>query len=90
MTFRMRRRFWSTIAIAVVAANAPAQTVTAKTAAPVQQRAVVVPSNDDLVARMIQEGTQRSHVDADRLQHLRQLLRQLRPRITRRGEIDGG
>jgi hypothetical protein len=83
MTVGMRRRLWSTVAIVVVAANAHAQTIAAKTATTVQQRAVVVPSNDDLVARMIQEGMQHSHVDAD----LQYLLDVIGPRLTGSPEV---
>jgi len=44
----------------------------------VAQRDVGLPSNDDLVARMIQEGTQRSHVEAD----LSYLLDVIGPRLS--------
>lgn len=49
------------LAIAVAAACAQAQ----QPGAAVAQRTVAVPSSDDIVARLIQEGTLRSHVDAD-------------------------
>jgi hypothetical protein len=47
-------------ALAVRAQSAPA---------PVPQQTIHVPANDDLVARIIDDGTRRPHVDAD-LQHL--------------------
>jgi carboxypeptidase Q len=46
--------------------------------APVPQRDVGVPANDDLVARMIQEGTQRSHAEQD----LSYLLDVIGPRLS--------
>src|SRR5437868_3279112 len=79
----MRRRVWLglgfIVATATAAASAQSQTATAAASPPaVAQRAVGVPSNDDLVARIIQEGTQRSHVDAD----LQYLLDVIGPRLT--------
>src|SRR5438045_2476307 len=75
----MSRRVWLALGFVVIAATAQSQTVTAPTAArTVAQRVVGIPSNDDLVARMIQEGTQRSHVDAD----LQYLLDVIGPRLT--------
>jgi carboxypeptidase Q len=75
----MSRRVWLAFGFVVIAATAQSQTVTAPTAArTVAQRVVGIPSNDDLVARMIQEGTQRSHVDAD----LQYLLDVIGPRLT--------
>jgi len=53
----------------VVAASVPAS---------VAQRPVVVPTDDALVARMIEEGTRHSHVDAD----LQYLLDVIGPRLT--------
>jgi carboxypeptidase Q len=71
-----RRGLW-TLGLVIVATTAQSQTATAPAPA-VTQRAVGVPSNDDLVARMIQEGTQRSHVDAD----LQYLVDVIGPRLT--------
>src|SRR6478735_2353628 len=73
----MSRRSWLGFGLVVATATAQAQTATAP-APTVAQRAVGVPSNDELVARMIQEGTQRSHVDAD----LQYLLDVIGPRLT--------
>ena len=73
----MTRRTWLSLCLVVATATAQSQTVPAPTPT-VAQRAVGVPSNDDLVARMIQEGTQRSHVDAD----LQYLLDVIGPRLT--------
>jgi hypothetical protein len=72
------------LGFAVIAASAQSQTATVGGAATaVAQRRVGVPSNDDLVARMIQEGTQRSHVDAD----LQYLLDVIGPRLTGSAEM---
>jgi len=65
--------------IIVAGAPASARSQTATAAPPAAaQRAVGVPSDDALVARMIQEGTRRSHVDAD----LEYLLDVIGPRLT--------
>jgi carboxypeptidase Q len=79
----MNRRMCLAVAVVVVAANAHAQTATTTAAPAIVQRAVGVPSNDELVARMIQEGTQRSHVDAD----LQYLLDVIGPRLTGSAEM---
>src|SRR5215211_3364974 len=79
-------RFLSVIAAVVLAASVQAQQTTASggaVAPAVAQRAVQVPSNADLVGRMIEEGAQRSHVDAD----LRYLLDVIGPRLTGSPEI---
>src|SRR5690242_21348571 len=85
MIVSMSRRTWPTIAVVALAATATAhaQTATSNGATAVQQRAVGVPKNDDLVARMIQEGTQHSHVDAD----LQYLLDVIGPRLTGSPEV---
>jgi len=74
----MIRKGWLTLGLCVMAAAAQAQVATTTPAPAVAQRSVVVPSNDELVTRMIQEGTQRSHADAD----LQYLLDVIGPRLT--------
>lgn len=79
MSCRMRRTLCSVFGLVVVGASAQAQPAAANGASvTVPQRAVRVPANDGLVARVIQEGTQRSHVDAD----LEYLLDVIGPRLT--------
>jgi hypothetical protein len=79
----MDRRLWLAVCFAVIASTAQSQATTTRAAPAVAQRTVGVPSNDDLVTRMIQEGTQRSHVDAD----LQYLLDVIGPRLTGSAEM---
>jgi hypothetical protein len=76
----MNRRTLFAVALVVAAGSARAQQgATAGHAPPsVAQAAVSVPSNDQLVARMIDEGTHHSHVAAD----LEYLLDVIGPRLT--------
>lgn len=64
------------LALAVSTAGAQTGALTAPAAAP--QATVSVPTNDDLVTRMIEEGTHRSHVAVD----LEYLLDVIGPRLT--------
>ena len=74
----MIRRAILVLAIAVATGRADSQqTSTAARATSVAQRAVDVPSNDELVVRIIEEGTQRSHVEQD----LSYLLDVIGPRL---------
>jgi carboxypeptidase Q len=66
------------VALALAVSTAGAQQGSASTAAARPQLVVSVPTNDDLVARMIDEGTHRSHVAAD----LEYLLDVIGPRLT--------
>jgi carboxypeptidase Q len=79
----MNRRLWLAVCFAVIASTAQSQATTTRAAPAVAQRTVGVPSNDDLVTRMIQEGTQHSHVDAD----LQYLLDVIGPRLTGSAEM---
>lgn len=74
----MIRRTSLALGFVVVAATAQSQVAVTSAVPLVAQRPVGVPSNDALVARMIQEGTQHSHVDAD----LEYLLDVIGPRLT--------
>lgn len=60
----MIRRWILVVAVGIVATRAEAQQA-ASTARAVAQRAVGVPANDVLIARIIEEGTRRSHVEQD-------------------------
>ena len=74
----MKLRFLLALALLVVAGRGHAQqTAVGSRPAGVTQRAVDVPSNDDLVARIVQEGTVRSHVAQD----LSYLLDVIGPRL---------
>ena len=79
----MNRRLWLAVCFAVIAGTAQSQAAATGATPAVAQRTVGVPSNDDLVTRMIQEGTQRSHVDAD----LQYLLDVIGPRLTGSAEM---
>ena len=74
----MRRRLWLSLGFVVIAGTAQSQAAAGNGAHAVAQRAVGVPANDELVTRVIQEGTQHSHVDAD----LQYLLDVIGPRLT--------
>jgi hypothetical protein len=77
----MRRSISVVAALLAFAATAESQqpaSARAVALATVAQRAVSVPANDEIVARMIEEGTRRSHVDAD----LQYLLDVIGPRLT--------
>jgi hypothetical protein len=76
----MNRRLLSVVCLTLSAACAGAQQgAPASRATPaVAQAAVAVPASDELVARMIDEGTHRSHVAAD----LEYLLDVIGPRLT--------
>ncbi|HXT14883.1 MAG TPA: M20/M25/M40 family metallo-hydrolase [Gemmatimonadaceae bacterium] len=70
--------------VAVVALLASfGATTLASAQAPVAQQAVVVPTNDDVVARLVDEGMHRSHADAD----LEYLLDVIGPRLTGSAEM---
>ena len=60
----MSRRFLLVLAMLSVAGRGYAQAAVGARPASVAQRAVDVPANDELVARIVEEGTRRSHVDA--------------------------
>lgn len=76
----MNRRMFLVLAFVLSGASAGAQqgVSVARPAPTVAQVAVPVPSNDQLIARMIDEGTRRSHVAAD----LEYLLDVIGPRLT--------
>jgi carboxypeptidase Q len=73
----MTRRFVLVLAMLSVAGRGYAQAAVGARPATVVQRAVEVPSNDALVARIVEEGTQRSHVAQD----LSYLLDVIGPRL---------
>jgi hypothetical protein len=79
----MNRRLWLAVCFAVIASTAQPQAAATGATPAITQRTVGVPSNDDLVTRMIQEGTQRSRVDAD----LQYLLDVIGPRLTGSAEM---
>ncbi|MEP6494853.1 MAG: M20/M25/M40 family metallo-hydrolase [bacterium] len=66
------------VSLSLAPSRQSAQVATPVGPKPIVQRDVGLPSNDNLVARMIQEGTQRSHVEAD----LSYLLDMIGPRLS--------
>ena len=76
----MNRRMFVAVGLAVATASAHAQQAApgVRASSSVAQATVSVPSNDELVARMVDEGTHRSHVAAD----LEYLLDVIGPRLT--------
>jgi carboxypeptidase Q len=74
---RPGHRFFIAIALTLPAAVRPQQSTAATPPPPAGQRSVAVPRDDDVIRRIVREGTERSHVEPD----LEYLLDVIGPRL---------